>query len=282
MTLHTSRSVGEFALKRFARLYPAFAAAAVVLYVAGHFTDIAFFKLKFHDLLANLTLQTLLGSSAIIPGAWWSLAVEIKFYILTAFLWALLGRYFWIGLVVLALSDFAYPGSPLHAWNVAKYLPFYLAGVGLWLAIEDRQKLIGALVCATSIALTLVSDPSVSRTDLAFIWTMAAAMTLGIIFAPNFNIWKLALLGEMSYAMFLMHEPVGVLVMRFLASHMAINNEIKISIAIAFCYGIAAIIYFAVEKPGRGVILRAAEFSRLVPARRACNDTPANAAVPTR
>lgn len=126
-------SLRAFAASRVARLYPALWVAApltALVALAGQVQD---FHVTPGQLLANLTLLPQWFGVPYVDGVYWSLAVELQFYLLVAL--ALVARQLdtiepWLGVwLLLALLDDLRPMYALERWLVVAWAPFFVAGV---------------------------------------------------------------------------------------------------------------------------------------------------------
>ena len=118
-TLERSRTLGDFAVSRFSRLYPAYW-TAVLLWIA---CDVFILGTKpwLGGYLANATmLQSYLGI-ADLDGVYWTLGVELTWYAWMGVIFAAgaLDRMVWIGAVWLVASDAQILAMPQVAGAVA-------------------------------------------------------------------------------------------------------------------------------------------------------------------
>lgn len=174
MTLLRSRSVFQFAVNRFARLYPAFIVAATGTFLVTALWDPFDFGVGGRDYALNLTTFAHMLGGRFIDGAYWSLEVELLFYGLVALSWLLLRDRFWIALIAMGIVGAAASSiSPtLALLLIAPHLPFFLFGIALWMAIFEPYR--------------TGSRGMVTRREA--IWPAAAAVILYVFHARSLTV----------------------------------------------------------------------------------------------
>jgi peptidoglycan/LPS O-acetylase OafA/YrhL len=245
MTLERSAGVGQFLARRFSRIYPAFVAAVLLLFVFGlvfHVPSVP--EANFHvvdpgpfDVILNLFFVGELGEW--VDGAFWSIAVEVKFYALVALLAAFFpdrgrfGRLFgimaivmglvWIGSTLLSDGGAITPQSLLKFLTIAPYLSFFAVGLLGW-QYEQGRAATGRLLAANLALSTLIVWVE-AYSDLQDGWTIANTcalvyLALALLFVrfirggsipkiPGVT-WGVAQIGLLSFSWYLIHENVGI------------------------------------------------------------------------
>ncbi len=246
MTLERAPSVGVFLARRFSRIYPAFMAAVLLLFVFGLFAYIPSVPEANYqevqpglvDVVLNLLFVGELGEW--VNGSFWSIAVEIKFYALVAIMAGLLhdkGRFTlvfgWLALVmapVWALSTLVSgegaitPQSMLKFLAIAPYLTFFAVGI-LGRQYEAGMKGTGKLLVANIIMSVLVVfleaySPTASGALMTAAVSAAVYLALALMFVrylagksiPNIPgvTWSVAQIGLLSFSWYLIHENIGI------------------------------------------------------------------------
>lgn len=151
MTLERSATVGVFLARRFSRIYPAFVAAVLLLFVFGLIAYIPSVpEAKFHvtapgllDVVMNLFFVGEIGEW--VDGSFWSIAVEVKFYVLVAILAGVFTDplrftkvFAWLGIAMAPIwavstlvsgAGAVTPQSMLKFLAIAPYLSFFAVGI---------------------------------------------------------------------------------------------------------------------------------------------------------
>lgn len=244
MTLERSASVSQFLARRFSRIYPAFAASVLLLFVFGMLFQVPSVpEANFHetepgfvDVALNLVFLGELGEW--VNGSFWSIAVEIKFYALVALMAffipdrAQFGRVFGIlaivmGLVWIASTTISGPSSItpqslLKFLTIAPYLSFFAIGILGW-QYEQGQAGTNTLLTANLALSTLIVF--IEAYSPGGGWTAALAsaavyLALTLLFVrfirghamPNIPgvSWAMAQIGLLSFSWYLIHENIGV------------------------------------------------------------------------
>lgn len=247
MTLERSATVGVFLARRISRIYPAFVAAVFILFVFGlvaHVPSVP--EAKFHvvppgpvDVLMNLFFVGEIGEW--VDGSFWSIAVEVKFYLVVALLAGIVHdrarftRVFaWLALImapIWAISTlFSYlgsgpvtPQSMLKFLLIAPYLSFFAVGI-LGRQVELGAPLKGLLHAnvATSTAVVWIEAFAFELHDGWIVASCCALAYLGLVAlflryvagrslpVPPALSGGIAYVGLLSFSWYLIHENVGI------------------------------------------------------------------------
>lgn len=216
-------------LRRYAKLAPPFIAAMGIAVIASATASIW----MTHDSISappTLTqfaahaflLHGVLGHESLSAGAWY-VAIDFQLYaLLTILLWiaARGGQYGWAAPLMVALAAIAslYHFNRDAGWdNWALYfMGSYGLGALAWWASERHRGMTGAMLLIAAIALlgatALVLD---FRTRIAVALAASLALVVlsrGMLKLPGQELALTAYLGRISYAVFLMHFPVSLVV----------------------------------------------------------------------
>lgn len=264
MTVEKCQNWWTFLYKRLSRIYPAFLVAlfftATLWAFLGHryFGPIEiianiFFVPSFLSQNSNITY---------VDGVYWSLAVELKFYVIVAIGFAALGRRYWM--LAVALGAFSGIGSLTHLLPngvvdkilLAKYMPLFLYGMGLYAWAFEMAPRKSSILITAACLLFLIQARSFPLHDgswlASFLFIALGCVAIGYIvvgrvalaFAP------ISYLGRISYSLYLLHQIMGV----FLIAHLkafGLPDLLAISAAIAVSLCLAAISYHFVEQPSQ-------------------------------
>lgn len=251
MTVLRSDGALHFAVRRAARLYPAMVSACLLTFTAMRLWGPPIFQRSFADLFASLTMDAKGLGFAYVDGAYWSLAVEVKFYAYVALCRLLFGDRFWVGALIIA----ALGSLPLGAiWTYAfigQWWPYFLLGMAGWYWIFERRQREAAWLLAGSVVLYAVQRPDGVASDV-FIWGLSLLM-LGLLrFAPTLTarpVRWLAGVGAISYSLYLIHQYIGVTLIRHVTAAGG-SDGLAMLVAASASISLAWLSYSFVEKLG--------------------------------
>jgi peptidoglycan/LPS O-acetylase OafA/YrhL len=249
---------------RVARLYPAYwisviVTTAVAYLMERHPPTIGVFAV-------NMTMTETFFRTSYVDNSYWTLGVEIQFYVLIGLIFALgwLRRIDGLCLAFLAAvaiykAALFSQGMHLSNWveeSFVEYGDFFIIGVcmfrlrnqeGSWITVATM--LLAVLSTAWGGGHQSLSPGSVEY----FIGT--CALTAFMWFAVNGHVaflrWRpLVFLGEMSYPLYLVHQRIGVAAMEAFYRHgiPAVGAVVLATLGVGV---LAVIIHFVVETPGR-------------------------------
>ncbi|MGW4893265.1 acyltransferase family protein [Kitasatospora sp. NPDC004240] len=287
---------GEFFVSRVVRLYPAYwAGIALTTLVVLNLDQFARWGagdgLNARTVLGNLTmLQTPLGMRHV-DGVYWTLWVEMRFYLLFAIVVATGLTYrkvvafcgIWSILSVLAPAA----GIPLLTTMVLPdEAPFFIAGVGMFLMYRFGQNLLlwGIVGFSWILALTRIEHIQTIYVNVLghpLSWkVMAAAVTLAFALVLgaalgwfNWVQWKwLTVAGALTYPLYLIHQEVGWTLIHYL-----LTKDFGVAAALATALAVvlvtAWLIHKLVEKPLSKVLKNGLDRS-MATLRRASDEPP--------
>lgn len=261
MTILGCRNAIEFAVKRFARLYPAFLVAMCLTFAIAAYAGVPAFQTSWADFFANLTMNARDLHHRYIDGAYWSLSVEVKFYFYVALSFALVRKRFWILILAVAIAGAAL--SPFNFGNsvlIAPYMPFFLLGMAVWYWLYGNQTRPAALLGVAAIVLYVYYSATyenhfgpkwLSHAYLAFATTLMIALLWS---RRPFRFPVLAPLGRASYSLYLLHQVIGVILIRWFVRE-GVPDLTAAALAAATCIAGAFAMYHAIEQPGRKAIM---------------------------
>lgn len=262
MTLERTRTAGQFVVSRFSRLFPAYWVAilisAMVVYTIGMPSQ----RLPWRDVVLDFTMiQQLLGAEHL-DGSYWTLEVELFFYLqmLAWFALGQLGRIHWIiaawlvlaivyGLVERAGGHFSYT---VREVLIVRHIPFFALGILFYRLhrYPEQRRLDGAIIvlCLIAIAIAYVPVFAVAALVCSGLFTLLVAHRLTWLRAAPF-----AFLGTISYSLYLLHQAIGFsLIWHF--EHAGMNAAFAAIVAAIAVTVMAVALTFAVERPAMRMI----------------------------
>lgn len=266
MTILRCGSAFEFAVRRFARLFPALVVSSILTLAIVDLVGPAIMHRSSADWLTSLTLDPEHLGHKTIDGAYWSLLAEVKFYLWVALFFHFLGPRFWIGLVALGFA--AIPAHVVHhtavGYLVPSYMPFFLLGVSAWQLLFERDRKAGTIVGVAAVVLYAVQLPSymsyltpASLTPIAEIaLTCAIALMLFTVSLPAPR-WlaPLSTIGRWSYALYLLHQHIGVTFIR-IAKNAGASDLVAVTVSASIVVALAWLVHEWVELPGKTAVMR--------------------------
>lgn len=239
-----------FLLKRLTRLYPPYLAsvalAFALLAIYSMYKGQPRVNLDPNDLLLHLGLLNDLFGRPWLNSIYWTLAIELQFYVVIGLFFPLLfssepwRRY--VGYAAFVLPTFAVPSSIF----LFHYSFLFLMGI---LRIQYSSGLLRQLEYLT--LLIVCSFGILLVTGLVVL--CAALFTVGTITFLKRRIPLLDNLGRVSYSFYLLHGSLGSLVLFLLLRFTMVSNELEklvallLSVFATACF--ATVAYYLIERP---------------------------------
>ena len=280
-TLDSSSSPADFIKRRFARIWPALIICSVVTFVLLRYSDSPFASAQRHawyDFFPSLTLTPKEYWSGIFPNArlidraYWTLIVEVRFYALAAIVYWCLpvltfsGRLTIISAIAFgarALLQASLPetGRIVSELFIVDHLPWFAAGAVFYEVysskISNRTGLLLAGLTFGMVVKIALRDPNyeaITIISLAFYFSFYLLLVLGAhpLIAPRGLVW----IGTISYSIYLLHQPIGLVMISSLPPSLTSSGYVIALLAIvATVFLISAVSYIVVEKIGRRIVL---------------------------
>lgn len=287
MTLESSRSVIDFVIRRFVRIWPALIVSAVLTFFLLNWSDSPFALTRrqfWPNFLPSLTLTpTSLWSGwfpkvDFVTGVYWSLVVEIRFYMIAVILFWLFSReklarnlviFTLIIYVVRALLRRAMPGynGVYDALFIPDYMPWFAAGAIFYELYKERLAkgaalvmlaVMYALIARVSTNYAMIGrDPVFASTTalffLALFWLLATKPTSMKIFEIRPLVW----IGECSYSIYLYHYAIGMILISQVSKTIGLIPQLLLVAAISLLvFVIGRVSYVTIENPSRRWLTR--------------------------
>lgn len=269
MTLERCRTPLEFAVRRYARLGPAMLIFSLLTFAAMQLIPGAPFPEHVSWFASSLTfidpvlLNRLIPGGAFqsIAGAYWSLYVEVQFYVLACLLYFTAGRWFRaamgaVSAVAAALLIVRLPlASPVsNNLLIPRFLPWFILGIGFHALALGQQRLTGAALLGLGVLELLVQHAAGVRAaappGIVLLWAalFAAALWLRPL-AACLACKPLVEIGAASYGLYLIHENVGVAVLHALPPMGAAAGICAAAAVAAGCVALALVSFRWIERP---------------------------------
>ncbi|WP_229007284.1 acyltransferase [Methylophilus sp. Leaf408] len=237
-----NRSVKQFCISRFLRLYPAYWLACTISFVVSYFYLQHIFHPTIIRYIANMTMLNGFFKIQFIDNVYWTLFVELKFYLLT-----LLVIYFkqlqnaekilWIWLL-LSLANYFIHNQIIQNIFITDYSSFFSSGAMLFIISNDNFKLnlkrVAFLILSFFLGF-LNESTTLSFKTIQYGFEFSSLKLLLVLFAIyvcfiiaiNYKISKhdsskifkvCQILGAVSYPLYLIHFNVSLAALNLFAS----------------------------------------------------------------
>jgi peptidoglycan/LPS O-acetylase OafA/YrhL len=257
----------SFVASRVGRLYPAFWVAAPLTACVAWLIGSATFAVTPPQLAVNMTMLPQWFGVKYVDGAYWSLAVEMQFYLMV---WLVLvsGGFarperLLMAWLLLGTVDAVRPIYRLEQWLDVNWAPFFTAGICCYLIRQRGVTLsrLGLLAWSFVLALYWVSaEPA--RFSAPGGWGAREAATAGAVLVVFFAVftliafdrWRLALspltvwAGALTYPVYLLHQYIGYMLIEARGWH-ALPFGVRAALTTALVVAAAWALHRFIERP---------------------------------
>lgn len=265
MSISKTSNVKDFIVKRAIRLYPSYLIAVILTSIATSLYILDELKTSLKDTLLNLTMfQGVLPIGVKnVDASYWSLGIEITFYIICSI--ALL-----LGVIkkpiLLSISTmisvfaikFLYQNNLIHPiigdMGIVNYANLFIAGIMFYQLknSNNNKSTINLVIFTTFIYQVLFQSMVSGMVVLVFLLVF-----YGVIYNKFkfFNIRLLKYFGAISYSLYLVHQFIGYIIINFLENQLAMTSSLLlVLIPMLISIGIASVITFYIEIPIQKVL----------------------------
>lgn len=258
MTVKKTKSVSDFAKKRAIRLYPPYIVAVIITYLLVSWHGLEGRETSFFEGVLNLTMfQGFIPGIRHVDGAYWSLTVELTFYILIGILlyFSLIKRviilsFFWLlmsaGVQTLNLiASENIVSKVLTYYAAADYSYLFIAGIMFYLIRERPEVKYYAVLISCLLYCYAFNDllDSVIITLFFIVFFFVIKGKFGWL-----NITPLKFLGAISYSFYLVHQNIGYIIIDTIEKW-GLVHEVYLIIPLLVTLLIATFLTYYVEKP---------------------------------
>lgn len=266
-------NIREFVIKRFFRIIPTLLVALIITYLVVTFSIRMNLSIPLgtnsHEIkdyvYSFFLLNFSLGTPSVL-GVTWTLFIEVIFYIVTAVLLTYTKKEplksTWYFMVIIGLIVILSPINPIisNSAYLIVYILFLVLGRIIYFGhkqiIPLFQSIILAITCFFLFVIfydylypnSLFTAPSnVIYSDLLAIVVFFVAL---ILFNKNYKVTSF--LGDISYSLYLVHLPIGCLVLNILFKQ-EIPFKYSLLVAISICFVVSYVIFRFIEKPSQRI-----------------------------
>jgi peptidoglycan/LPS O-acetylase OafA/YrhL len=262
MTVLRSKGGLDFAWRRFSRLFPAMVVCCTMTYIFTKLLPVPGFNFSLRDYFASFTLMPERLSASFVDGSYWSLGVEVRFYIWVVIFTFILGKNFWKGFVVLGLLAILQEISGLSFTNyylIGANIHFFLFGISFWYFIYDRKPvpawltlICGSIIYAMRYKAYSVPGGYVELTNLIILGSIVLLfISIHYRMGRSRYLAPFAYMGAISYPLYLIHQTIGVTIIHSLKSRTAISDGMAASCALVVVVVLAIVTHHFVELPAQ-------------------------------
>ncbi len=256
----------DFVASRVSRLYPAFWVAVVLTWLVVWGFDFQELQVSFSALLVNLTMVPHWFDVPFVDGVYWSLAVEIQFYI---FVWVVLRfrlmhrvELLLFGWLFLAAINLIRPMYPLEFWLAVNWAPLFCVGAAAYLirssgwTVRRGVLMLVASALATGYTVAKVLYPKGGGVSALDPWLVGGvvAVFVGIFLLISFGKFRLrrygwvVMAGTLTYPVYLLHENIGFVLLGRL-SYFGMAYSLGVAVVFAAVGCVAWVLNVFVERP---------------------------------
>lgn len=273
LTAERTPSVSEFAASRTARLWPTFALCCLLTTLVTLLFPVREASINLWTFLGNLTLHPQFLRVDLIDGVYWSLLVEVQFYLIIASIIQLGARKHIVSIITgltilfvtyqLLLLIFEKNNFAHYYLGILRHLPIFLAGIYCYRFYQLRKVyyLVGVALCSLAIFSShwMRSYSFDLLSHFIGFWVCTALLFLALFNSRSFLQSKFLLFfGRISYPLYLLHLGIGFTIIYYLSLE---SVDLLLAVGVAFIVSVSAatlVTYYFDEplrKPFRDILL---------------------------
>ncbi|GAB3064216.1 acyltransferase family protein [Salinicoccus sesuvii] len=264
MSLMNVKSVSDFAIKRSIRLYPAYMFAVALTFLIVSFASAESLRTTFPEAMVNLTmLQDFIPTVKNVDGVYWTLRVELTFYVIMALLLAIgvVKNTMAIASTWLAVSAFiqmmnAVLATDLTAliekYSMANYSQMFIIGMMFYCIWQHGRHSRYYVLITLAIGYDFIFEGVTNGVFSILFVVLFQLVLLGRMQWLNTRI--LVFFGTISYPLYLVHQNIGYVIIYKMQSAGFVNITyilVPFLVSILIAYGI----HQYIEKPSQSVLL---------------------------
>jgi len=284
LTLFKCESFLEFFTRRFCRLLPAMLVCSVVTFLITTFVPGSLFKIHPAAFLPSLTFiepnifNKIFSTTvfASIDDVYWSLYVEVRFYLLISAIYFLSPKHFlrntlsfsaitFLCTIVLDILHLDTLSKVLGFVAISAALPWFIIGIGCYLRFsgESASRWLPAVILGT---MQLLASSKGKPVPIIMAVIIPAFFFLAMTNRTASRILScrpLPAVGVCSYSLYLLHQNAGVTLIRFFSRAFSLGTVQSIALAcvvaialIVFSYGLFQLYERPVNKYLLGLLLK--------------------------
>jgi peptidoglycan/LPS O-acetylase OafA/YrhL len=269
----SSGSLREFFISRVVRLYPAFWASCTLTFIVILAIGGTHFTATLSNYLLNMTMMSEFLGIKDMDGAYWSLFVEMHFYLLVAFILFLKrihqAQSFLIAWLVVSVLFEVFSIQKLRALLIIDYSAFFIAGATFYLIWDKGLNLTRGSIIFASLGLAIYKstyglsgferhfhtqlDPYIVAAIVITFFLMLSLVALRK--TGYFGRTRWMLVGALTYPVYLLHQNIGYMI--FNAAFPKNNPHLILIGTITSMLVLAYLVHTQIEKKIAPIMKRA-------------------------
>jgi peptidoglycan/LPS O-acetylase OafA/YrhL len=261
----SSNNLKVFFISRAVRLYPAFWVCCTITFIITLAIGQPRFTADFYQYIINMTMLSEFVGVPSIDGVYWSLFVEIKYYLMVSILLGFkkiekIETYLVLWLLISVIAE-AFTLEKVRSILITDYSAYFIAGATfyiIWTKGFTKTRvvlLVGALALANYTAIVwaelLETKYAAEFSSLVVCSVIMIFFMIFILIATNKTSTIGALnwtaLGALTYPLYLLHQMIGFMI--FNIAYPAVNPHILLWGTITLMIGASYLIHKTIEVP---------------------------------
>lgn len=228
----------DFAISRVVRLYPAFWVCVTISYITTLLIGTTpHFSVPLPQYLANMTMVPQLFRFGLVDGVYWTLLVELRFYLLIFLMLVFKQQdkikvllFLWL---LISYAIFFYPLKGINALLITDWSPYFIIGASFFLLKQEKPSalviitLLGAIILSLSVAIAEIDDITTGlKGQIDFNPILISLILLGMYIGFYFIVNRthpicsksFYYLGAVTYPLYLLHAHIGYMLFNYLGN----------------------------------------------------------------
>ena len=254
-SLQNEFSVINFAKKRFIRLYPTYWICIIITFATVSFFGLPRLEVSVNDMLLNFTMLQQVFYAKNVDNSYWTLVPELFFYVIMGVLfWSKLLKNIYLVSIVWLLLSLVH----LHLYHIKfvglllnlDYIQYFISGIMFYKLRNDKSDYKAWSILFIAFLFSMIR---VENNNVLFTLNIPSIVIYGLFLLFIFEKLKileikpLLFLGKISYALYLIHQHIGYVIINYTKAYFdsmwVIVPPILVSILLA------TLVTFYFEKP---------------------------------
>lgn len=256
-SLEHTKTLKDFYIKRFSKIYPTYILCVVISFLVIGFLGLPGREVQLNEFFSNFIFLNDMKRISSVDGAYWSLIVEIKFYLISGiiyfhskerflrnfFIFATFGLVGFWGCKLMDYKSLAYFVNKIF---LCKQISFFIIGTMSYFFVKGLRSRLDILWGGALVLLSVSILPWNYKQYLYII--LCIALFIGCLKFRTIKIPRIfSTFALLSYPLYLLHQNIGVALIRRLQP--AINSDIlRISLVVFLLLIVSHFIYLFFEK----------------------------------